>query len=216
MIKVAPSILAADVLRMGDEVDRMIQAGCDWIHVDIMDGAFVPNLSYGPDLVRKLRKHTQLPLDVHLMINKPEKYVKTFIEAGADILTVHQEAAKDLAALLKTIHELGAKAGVSVKPGTPVSVLGPWLDQIDLVLVMTVEPGFGGQSFMTGMVEKLRSLRKMGYQGLIEVDGGVDLNKLAMLCEAGVDVAVMGTALFASTDPKADIKAAHALKRLSL
>lgn len=165
MIKVSPSILAADPLRLGEEAQRMVDAGCDWLHVDIMDGCFVPNLSYGPSLVKALRGRFSIPLDVHLMIAHPERYVETFIAAGADWLTIHAEAAEDLPALLREIRRLGAHPSVSLKPATPAETIAEALPLCDMVLVMTVEPGFGGQRFMAEQIQKIRRLREMGYTG---------------------------------------------------
>lgn len=193
MIKVSPSILAADVLHMGRDVQRMVDAGCDLIHVDIMDAHFVPNLSYGPALVKALKDACTVPLDVHLMMDNPEAYLETFIANGASILTVHAEIPGDVASVLRRIRALGAQAGLSVKPGTPAEAIRPFLPLCDLVLVMTVEPGFGGQAFMPGMIGKVSALRRMGFAGMIEADGGVSLQNLPALAEAGLDVAVMGT-----------------------
>ncbi len=211
MIKVSPSILAADPLRMGEEVGRMTEAGCDWLHVDIMDAHFVPNLSFGPSLVKALKPVAGVPLDVHLMMDNPGRYVETFIQNGADIVTIHAEIPEDVETLLKTIRTMGAMAGLSIKPGTKAEAIRPLLPLCDLVLVMTVEPGFGGQSFRADCAEKIATLRQMGYEGLIEADGGVSLNNLPMLKEKGLDVAVMGTALYKSAHPKEDIAKVHAL-----
>ncbi len=211
MIKVSPSILAADPLRMGEEVGRMTDAGCDWLHVDIMDAHFVPNLSFGPALVKALKPVAGVPLDVHLMMDNPGRYVETFIQNGADIVTIHAEIPEDVETLLKTIRTMGAMAGLSIKPGTAAEAIRPLLPLCDLVLVMTVEPGFGGQSFRADCAEKIATLRQMGYKGLIEADGGVSLNNLPMLKEKGLDVAVMGTALYKSEHPKEDIARVHAL-----
>lgn len=211
MIKVSPSILAADVLHMGRDVQRMVDAGCDLIHVDIMDAHFVPNLSYGPALVKALKDACTVPLDVHLMMDNPEAYLETFIANGASILTVHAEIPGDVASVLRRIRALGAQAGLSVKPGTPAEAIRPLLPLCDLVLVMTVEPGFGGQAFMPGMIGKVSALRRMGFAGMIEADGGVSLQNLPALAEAGLDVAVMGTALYRSNDPAEAIKQAHRL-----
>ena len=209
---VAPSILAADMLNMERDVQRMIDAGTDWLHVDIMDAHFVPNLSYSPALVAALHKRfPALPLDVHLMMDNPEKYIGVFCDAGASVLTIHAEIAADVAELLEEIRSCGVKAGLSVKPGTPAEAVRHLLPHADMVLVMTVEPGFGGQKFNPDMLGKMDDLRQMGYAGLLEADGGVSMKNAATLRAHGLDVAVMGTAMFASEDPAADMAAIHAL-----
>ena len=209
---VSPSILAADMLNMERDVQRMIDAGTDWLHVDIMDAHFVPNLSYSPALVAALHKRfPALPLDVHLMMDNPEKYIGVFSDAGAAVLTIHAEIAADVAALLEEIRARGVKAGLSVKPGTPAEAIRHLLPHTDMVLVMTVEPGFGGQKFNADMLGKMDELRQMGYTGLLEADGGVSMANAATLRAHGLDVAVMGTAMFGSSDPAADMAAIHAL-----
>ena len=209
---VSPSILAADMLNMERDVQRMIDAGTDWLHVDIMDAHFVPNLSYSPALVAALHKRfPNLTLDVHLMMDNPEKYLGVFCDAGAAVLTIHAEIAADVAALLDQIRARGVKAGLSVKPGTPAEAIRHLLPHADMVLVMTVEPGFGGQKFNADMLGKMDELRRMGYTGLLEADGGVSMKNAATLRAHGLDVAVMGTAMFGSADPAADMAAIHAL-----
>ena len=209
---VSPSILAADMLNMERDVQRMIDAGTDWLHVDIMDAHFVPNLSYSPALVAALHKRfPALPLDVHLMMDNPEKYIGVFCDAGAAVLTIHAEIAADVAALLEEIRARGVKAGLSVKPGTPAEAIRHLLPHADMVLVMTVEPGFGGQKFNADMLGKMDELRQMSYTGLLEADGGVSMANAATLRAHGLDVAVMGTAMFGSSDPAADMAAIHAL-----
>ena len=189
----------------------MVDAGCDWLHVDIMDGNFVPNLSYGPSMVKALRSRFTLPLDVHLMILHPEQYAETFIRAGATGLTVHAEATENLPALLKQIRMLGASPAVALKPATPAEAVADVLDLCDMILVMTVEPGFGGQKFMEDQLAKIARLREMGYCGHIQADGGVSLDNLPRLRSAGLDVAVLGTALYRSEHPKEDIEKIHRL-----
>ena len=211
MIKIAPSILAADPLNMERDVRRMSEAGCDMIHVDIMDAHFVPNLSYGPALVEALHGRFDLPLDVHLMMDNPEKYIDVFAGAGAWGITIHAEIPGDVAGMLRHIRALELSAGLSVKPGTPAEAIRALLPEADMVLVMTVEPGFGGQKFQPAMLDKLRELRRMGYTGMLEADGGVSLSNLPALKEAGLDVAVMGTAMYRSADPAADI---HIIKQM--
>lgn len=211
-MKVAPSILAADPLNMERDVQRMVDAGTDWLHVDIMDAHFVPNLSFSPALTKALHERfPALPLDVHLMMDDPGKYIDTFIDAGASVLTIHAEIAGDVAALLQHIRSRGVKAGLSVKPGTLAESIRHLLPHADMVLVMTVEPGFGGQKFNADMLDKLTTLREMGYTGILEADGGVSMSNTVILRQHGLDVAVMGTAMFSSADPRADMDAIHAM-----
>ena len=209
MIKIAPSILAADVLNLERDVQRMVEAGCDWIHVDVMDAHFVPNLAYTPDVVKALKKRFEIPLDVHLMMDRPDVYADAFLDAGADVLCFHREAEGCSHELLRKIRERGRLAALAVKPGTPASTLEGWLEETDMVLTMTVEPGFGGQKFNEAIPAKIREIREMGYTGLIEADGGVNEKNLPMLAEHGLTVAVMGTALFRSENLKETIDRLH-------
>ncbi len=199
--KIAPSILAADFARLGDEVRAVTEAGADYIHVDVMDGHFVPNISIGPQMVKALRPHTKLPLDVHLMISPVDPYIKEFAEAGADIITVHPEAGPHVHRTVQLIKSFGKKAGVSLNPGSPISLIEHILGDIDLILVMTVNPGFGGQSFIDSQRAKMRDIRALidrsGRSIELEVDGGINGQTAALAVEAGADVLVAGTAAFA-------------------
>jgi len=211
MIKIAPSILSADFARLGDEVLAVDRAGADYIHVDVMDGHFVPNITIGPLVVEALRPVTAKPFDVHLMIEQPDLYIPEFARAGADIITVHQEAVPHLHRTVQLIRQLGKKAGVSINPATPVETLDVILDELDLVLVMSVNPGFGGQSFIPSVLEKIRTLRQRidqrGLQTELEVDGGVKVDNIAEVVAAGADVLVAGSAVFNSNDYCATISA---------
>jgi len=200
-IKIAPSILAADFARLGEEVRAMTEAGADYIHVDVMDGHFVPNISIGPQMVKALRPHTKLPLDVHLMIAPVDPFVKEFADAGADIITVHPEAGPHVHRTIQLIKSFGKKAGVSLNPGSSISAIEHILGDVDLILVMTVNPGFGGQSFIDSQRTKMRDVRALidrsGRAIELEVDGGINGQTAALAIEAGADVLVAGTAAFA-------------------
>jgi len=210
MAKVAPSILAADFANMGKDVGKLESWGASMVHCDVMDGVFVPNMSLGPQLIKAIRPYTSLPLDVHLMIVKPERHIEPFAKAGADSITVHQEATPHLHRALALIRENGAKTGVALNPSTNIATIENVLDMIDMVLIMTVNPGYGGQSFIPAMFTKLAALRRMinqsGCNISIQVDGGVGPDNAAALARAGVDILVAGTSIFAAEDPEAVVR----------
>lgn len=208
MVLVAPSILSADFTKLGEEIKKLTEAKADFIHVDVMDGHFVPNFTFGNFIVKQIRPLTEIPFDVHLMVTEPEKMVEMFADAGADIITIHIEASDNVVSILKKIKSLGKKAGISIKPNTPVDKILPFLEYLDLILVMTVEPGFGGQSFMNSQLSKIREIKKaIADRNIkIEVDGGI-VPETAKLCiEAGADILVAGSYVFKTPDYKSNIK----------
>ncbi|MCI0349629.1 MAG: ribulose-phosphate 3-epimerase [Acidobacteriales bacterium] len=205
MIELAPSILSADFARLAEEVHKALEGGATLLHVDVMDGHFVPNITIGPPVVKSLRRATDATLDVHLMIENPDQYIPAFVEAGADWISVHQEACVHLNRTLELIHHLGVKAGVVINPATPVHMLDEVLDIVDFVLVMSVNPGFGGQKFIPAALDKVRKLvtarRARGANFRIEIDGGVSLETVGEIARAGAEILVAGNAVFGSGDP---------------
>jgi ribulose-phosphate 3-epimerase len=214
-VQVAPSLLSADFAALGDSVRRVQDAGCDVLHLDVMDGHFVPNLTFGPAVVKAVKRVSRLPLDVHLMIEAPERWLDEYADAGADWLTFHVEACRDPAAALERIRALGVRPGITLRPGTPFADVEPFLDRVDLVLIMTVEPGFGGQSYLTEQEAKLRRARELraarGLDFVIEVDGGVGRDTAPRAVAAGAELLVAGSALFGDPDLPGFVRFLHGL-----
>ena len=218
-VRIAPSLLSVDFGRLAEQLTMIEAGGADWLHVDVMDGVFVPNLTFGAKIIETCKRLTKLPLDVHLMVVEPEKYFDSFAKAGASVLTIHQEAAPHLHRQVSRIKELGCAAGVVINPATPVESLREIAAELDLVLIMSVNPGYGGQSFIPGSVDKIRRTRALlkatGSKAALEVDGGVARETIKACWEAGADTFVAGHAIFSAKDPQAEINALRALCRVS-
>ncbi len=218
MVAIAPSMLSCDFMRMGEELKSICEAGAEYVHLDVMDGVFVPNLTFGIPVIQAMRGLTDVPFDVHLMIVHPEKYIDKYAQAGADIITVHYEACEDVATVLSQIRKTGKKAGLSIKPATQCEVVYPYLEQLDLVLVMTVEPGFGGQKMIPECLEKVKKIREQIEQNAlniqIEVDGGIHGGTAADAIAAGVDIMVAGSAVFQGKDTESRRKIMDKLRNL--
>ncbi len=214
-MKVSPSILTCDFAHMADAVALCEQSGADMLHLDVMDGQFVPNLSFGPPVIASLRPLTDMPFDVHLMMERPDLLIDAFAKAGADLINIHVECDADIGATLDRIRELGKKAALTIKPKTPAEAVFPYLDKLDMVLIMTVEPGFGGQSFMGDMLPKIRAIKdeaaRIGHPVPVQLDGGVGAGNAALCAENGADIVVMGSAVFNAADPKALVSMVQSL-----
>lgn len=204
MVQIAPSILSADFSNLKDEILKLEKGGADYIHLDVMDGIFVPNITFGAPVIKNIRKFTDIPFDVHLMIDKPERYIKDFVDAGADIITVHQEATTHLHRTIEMIKSFGVKAGVALNPATPLETLEYVLDYVDLVLIMTVNPGFGGQKFIDSTRRKIKKIKRMVTERdlnvLIEADGGIKLDNFREIVDCGLDIIVVGSGIFEADD----------------
>ena len=210
---IAPSILASDFSKLGEQIQMISDAGADWIHLDVMDGMFVPNITFGAPVVKAVRSYSNLPFDVHLMINNPKRFIADFCKAGADIISFHIEAEDDVEGTIAEIIKCGAKPAIAVKPNTSIETVYPYLDKLYMVLVMTVEPGFGGQSYMEHMMPKVEALKEKAPNLLVQVDGGIGIETIVSSAKAGVDVSVAGTSIFKAPCPKqmiADLKQAAA------
>ncbi|WP_422485182.1 ribulose-phosphate 3-epimerase [Gudongella sp. DL1XJH-153] len=210
MAKLAPSLLSADFSKLGKEIDILEKGGADYVHLDVMDGIYVPNITFGAPVIKKIRGTTKLPFDVHLMVDRPERFIDDFIDAGSDIITVHPDASIHLHRTLQEIRNKGAKAGVSLNPSTPLDVLEYLMDDIDLILIMSVNPGFGGQSYIPAMTEKIMKLKDMivksGNDIILEVDGGIKLENAREIIDAGADLIVVGSGIFATDDVESRVK----------